>query len=153
MEKLKATIYIKRLEALALFLQRWELIEQMYHEKREYYCLEEGTGTLHYHWVIKQFPRIFSTQWRMNENDRPYLEAMPNLNSLGAAAHYFNLKGDELFALFVPGHAYHPYNLRSMPDTARPGTLAHQIYSFMIQKQRELDETLKKFKQNGKQVL
>jgi hypothetical protein len=135
---MKANLHIKRLYMFALFLQRWELIEQMFRTRQQFYCMEDNTGVRHFHWALKGLPKIFPRHWRTNAMGFPYLELMPTLNSLGAAAYFFDLQGDELFALLVPEHAYHPYNLRKLPHCARPGDVAQQVYIFMIQKQKEL---------------
>ena len=140
---MKPDIQLKRLNALALFLQRWELIQQMYHKPNTYECHDDFCGIKHFHWIFRQFPKVFPGQWHLNDVNMPYHNTYPTLNPLESARRFLQLSPDEHFALFVPGYAYEPFQMLPLKEDARPGTLAHRIYHFMIKKQNQREMNLK----------
>ena len=132
--------YVKRLYSLALYLQRWELIEQLYHEPKRY---NTSLGTIdipHFYWLFAHLPRIFPGGiWRISNRGNVYLTTAPNLNCLAAASLFFNLESDELLAIFCPDHDFWPANLRKLPRNSGPGSLAYHVFALMMYKQKEFE--------------
>lgn len=132
--------YVKRLYALAVFLQRYAIVEQMFHEPKKYNTSLGNIGIPHYHWLFAQLPRVFpGGLWRIANNGDVYLAAAPKLNCLAAAALFFNLSSEEAIAIFCSDHDFYPGDLKKLPRDAGPGTLAYQVFALMMYKQKEFE--------------
>lgn len=75
----------------------------------------------------------------MDEEGNPYLTSHPELNSITAAAVYFNLTADELFHLFVPGYQ-DPLLGKPLGDNTTPSELALNIHHFVALLKDEKDD-------------
>lgn len=106
------------------FLKQALLINNLEYKAGKSDCLIE-----HFDWALKQLPLADLKHWRYHEDRTPYLLSNPGLNSITAAAVYFNLDVDQLFHLFVPG--YQDLNYGEMLNAqSDPSELALNINRF-----------------------
>ncbi|MDP1801475.1 MAG: hypothetical protein Q8L81_08995 [Bacteroidota bacterium] len=81
-------------------------------------------------------PKIFS-QWQYGPEGNPQLQGYEHLNTLTAAALWFNLNFDTVMHLFVPGYQEVFYKGRSLDSDSQPDELVHNIYEYITVMENE----------------
>lgn len=97
------------------------------------YFEKEDCNIEHFSYVLSELPMIFK-QWTYRDGI-PKLKGYEKLSSLAATAVFFNLNGDELFHLFVPGYQAPIYQGKDLFDWSNPGDVVDNIYQFILYKE------------------
>ena len=136
-------MYLNRLLKLARHLGKNYLNDSFFHKQKNYSSKKAGCNIEHFYWALLELPKIAPEQWKINEAGDPYLISHRQLNSITAAGFYFNLTGDELFHLFVPGYQEQLFRGKALGENANPIDFTNNIYEFVELKEHQ--NNMKKF--------
>lgn len=134
-------MYLNRLLRLARHLGKNHLNEVLYKKEKNYSAEKAGCAIVHFHWALAELAKLESRKWCIDRG-HPRLIANDRLNALVGAAMFFNLTGDELFHLFVPGHQDPAYMSIPLGENATPSDLVNNIYEFIALKLLEDSENV-----------
>ncbi|MGB3948543.1 MAG: hypothetical protein WBM13_11205 [Bacteroidia bacterium] len=126
-------MYLNRLLRLGRHLGQKHLTQVLYENPKSYSSGKAGCAVEHFDWALAELPRLEPRKW-CNDKGQPCLLTHERLSALTGAAVFFNLTGDELFHLFVPGYQDPIYKGIPLGENATPSDLAHNIYEFIATK-------------------
>lgn len=126
-------MYLNRLLRLARHLGKNHLNEVLYSKAKNYSSKKAGCAIEHFDWALEELPKLEPRKW-CNDMGHPRLIAHDQLNALTGAAIFFNLTGDELFHLFVPGYQDPALMGIALGEKATPSDLVSNIYEFIALK-------------------
>ncbi|MCE9538978.1 MAG: hypothetical protein K8R85_07160 [Bacteroidetes bacterium] len=130
-------MYLNRLLKLARHIGIEHMRAMLFKKGKKYSATRGGCGIDHFYWALEHLVQIAPKQWFIGADGFVALTVEEKLNALTGAAVYFNLSGDELFSLFVPGYHSPIYLGKALGDNATPDELANNIYQFVLYKEAE----------------
>lgn len=136
----KQDMYLNRLLRLARHLGKNHLNEVLFRKPKEYSSKKAGCSIEHFDWALAELPKLEREKWRNDEDGHPYLTSSSKLNALAGAAVFFNLSGDELFHLFVPGYQDPAFMGVPLGENATPNELVNNLYEFIALKVLDEEE-------------
>jgi hypothetical protein len=130
-------MYLNRLLKLGRHIGIAHMKAVLFKKGKKYSATKGGCGVDHFYWALEHLVEISPNHWFRSADGFVALTLENKLNALTGAAVYFNLTGDELFSLFVPGYQNPEYLGKALSDNATPAELASNIFQFVSYKEAE----------------
>ena len=137
--------YHLRLFKFSMALQRYDLVFRLNGTKATYPLAYTEGGIPYFEWPLMQLTAVFPRVWAPNNQNEPRLSRYPDKHVLVACRDFFGLDNAQCCSIFMPGHAYSPYNLPALKPEATLGDIAHQINSYVIAAEIDLQNSNLKF--------
>lgn len=123
-------VYLNRLLKFARYIGKTHLRDVLFKREIKSGCSKYDTKVECFAWALEALPHVFK-EWSFGSQNIACLKNHERLNSLTAAAVWFNLNFDSLSHLFLPGYQDPIYGGYMLAEDASPGDLSNNIYEYV----------------------
>ncbi|MCW3085090.1 MAG: hypothetical protein JWP12_2456 [Bacteroidetes bacterium] len=136
-------VYLNRLLKFGRYMGKTHLRDVLFKREIKTGCSKYDTSVECFAWALEALPHVFK-EWTFSPESIACLKNNERLNSLTAAAVWFNLNFDTLSHLFLPGYQDSIYGGNVLDEAATPGDLSNNIYEYVkIMIEEQLKDSLK----------